>query len=133
MNAWHQEGDDRSKLDITAYIDFDHSADRITSWICPKGSQPAKRGPEAAKCRNTGEYLGYFANTRNNIYPGGANNNPLHFVSDLWNNDGPRNCGPQPGEKNAVCSWTVRDLKVKFTKNKNMFLRPDRCKHIWAD
>lgn len=112
-NAWGMEGKPNDAIDITVYLDFrPHGEDKVDSYVCPKGSMPAKDGPLHAGCKLTSSKTNYFADTKDETSDG---NEWFWFVSDVWNAcpRGQINCGTD-APTSSQCSFAVSGIKMKF-------------------
>merc|ERR1711953_745864 len=82
-NAWDMAGKPADDIDITVYLDFrPNGEDKVDSYVCPKGSNPAETGPLHAGCTKTSSKENYFADTADQTSDG---TEWFWFVSDVWN------------------------------------------------
>lgn len=129
-NAWNEGGKPSVNTDVTAYIEFSRQPDKVDTYTCPHGSNPASVGPIQANCTKTGTRTGYFADSAQQMQNGEA---LMHFVSDIWaQNDCPGVLCGAP-QKKTSCKFEVRDFRVSFADNTNRFTDPEKCKVILAD
>jgi len=121
-DAWNYAGKPKDDIDITVYLDFrPNGEDKVDSYVCPKGSNPAETGPLDAGCTKTSSKEGYFADTAAQTNDGSEY---FWFVSDVWNAC-PRcptpgscpgwgiNCGSD-APTSSQCSFAVSGIKMKF-------------------
>lgn len=112
-DAWGMAGKPDDAIDITVYLDFrPNGEDKVDSYVCPKGSMPAKDGPLDAGCTLTSSKENYFADTAGQTSDG---DEWFWFVSDVWNACGSDqiNCGTD-APTSSECSFEVSGIKMKF-------------------
>jgi len=107
-DAWQEEGQPGATSSFVAYLEFDRSTDKLTSFRCPWSSNPITDG--VADCALTHTANGYFARTA-----GETNNGEeyMHFVSDVWNQCS-KGTGCSHQLEHSNCNFQVSNLKMRL-------------------
>lgn len=106
QKAWQQNGQPNMESSFTAYLVFNQSQDTVTTYHCPKGTNPIFK--DTGSCTLTDIAHGYFKDTAAEMQHG---EEYMHFVSDVWNKC---NSGCSKSLPNSDCQFQVSDLKMRL-------------------
>jgi hypothetical protein len=110
-DAWGEQDKPTASTRLTAFMQFDPAQDKVSIYSCPFGANPIDVGPEAAGCKLTRSYDGYYRDTREQTHDG---NDYMHLVSDVWNKCTALPCGN--ALERTDCRFNVSNIRLGFSE-----------------